>query len=166
MENKTVNPRIAPLIYLYDIHTGLFPNVIVDITDKDAHNRLNTKANHIAWLAGSLVFQRAEIGNLFGADVKIQAHDLFKDYQGIKEDITYPSLESFKADWEKISPAVKDALSGATDEKLNSLFDMGTEKFPFYDLACFHIHRESYVIGQIGLWRRLLGYDAMKYPGM
>ena len=52
METKTVSTRIEPLLFLYDTHTDLFPNVIDGISDKDAHNRLNTKANHVAWLAG------------------------------------------------------------------------------------------------------------------
>lgn len=166
MENKPVSQRIAPLLFLYDAHTNLFPNVIVDISDKDAHNRLNSKANHIAWLTGSLVFQRAEIANLFGAGEKLQAHELFKDYKGIQDNVTYPPLELFKTDWEKISPVAKDTLLKVTDEKLDSIFEMEGMKMPHFDVAAFHIHREAYVIGQIGLWRRLLGYEAMKYPGM
>ena len=167
MENKPKSQRIAPFLFLYDMHTNLFPNVIVDITEKDAHNRLNTKANHVSWITGSLVFQRAELANMFGKEIKMQANDLFKDYKGIQEGLTYPTLESFKSDWEKISPVAREALLNATDEKLDSIFDMGEGmKFPYFDMVGFHIHREAYVIGQIGLWRRLLGYDAMKYPGM
>ena len=32
-----------------------------------------------------------------------------------------------------------------------------------YDLVTFIIYREANCIGQIALWRRLLGYEAMKY---
>lgn len=166
MENKPVSQRIAPLLFLYDTHTSLFPNVIVDISDKDAHNRLNTKANHVAWLTGSLVYQRAEIANLLGTNIKASADELFKDYKGIQENVSYPSLGSYKNDWEKISPAAKDALLKVTDEKLDSIFKMDGMSMPYFDLIAYHIHREAYVIGQIGLWRRLLGYDPMKYPGM
>lgn len=161
-----VNQRIAPFLFLYDMHTGLFPNVIVDITEKDAHNRLNSKANHIAWLAGSLVQQRAELAGLFGSPVKQQADELFKNFKGIQDGATYPGLASFKSDWEKISPIAKDVLLKATDEKLDAIIDMDGMKFSHHDMAGFHVHREAYVIGQIGLWRRILGYDAMKYPGM
>jgi hypothetical protein len=35
--------------------------------------------------------------------------------------------------------------------------------YTFFDTLTFSIDRESYCIGQIGLYRRLLGYDAMKY---
>jgi hypothetical protein len=166
MENKTKSQRIAPLLFLYDVHTSLFPNVIADITDKDAHSRLNTKANHVAWLTGSLVFQRAEIANLFGGTAKMEAHELFEGYKGIQDGVTYPSLQSFKTEWERISPVSREALVNVTDEKLDTIFEMDGMKMPYFDVVAFHVHREAYVIGQIGLWRRILGYEAMKYTGM
>jgi hypothetical protein len=163
METKTISTRIEPLLFLYDQHTQFFPNVIEGISEDDAHNRLSTKANHVAWLAGSLVQQRFEIANLLGADMKQEAHDLFKDYQGIKDDVTYPPLSSFKDDWEKVSPVLRDKLINVSDEKLNSIFEVPEMSMPYFDLIAFSIHREAYFIGQIGLWRRLLGYEAMKY---
>src|SRR5437667_8421528 len=106
METKTVSTRIEPLLFLYDTHTDLFPNVIDGISDKDAHNRLNTKANHVAWLAGSLVQQRFELANLLCSDMKQAAHELFKEYQGIKDAATYPQLSTFKPDWENVLPVL------------------------------------------------------------
>lgn len=67
-------------------------------------NRLNTKANHIAWLTGSLVQQRHEIATSLGADRKQAAHELFDNNKGIQDNITYPSLAEFKKDWESITP--------------------------------------------------------------
>jgi len=164
MENTKINARIKPLLFLYDIHTGLFPNVIVDITEEHAHNRLNTKANHTAWLAGSLVQQRFEMENLLGSDKKQAANELFKDYKGIQDNITYPLLKTYKDDWEKISHVLKNLLENVTDEKLDSIFNMGDMKVAHFEMIGWGIHREAYIIGQLGLWRRLLGYDAMKYP--
>lgn len=166
METKSSSTRIQPLLFLYDTHTGLFPNVIEGISDKDAHNRLNTKANHVAWLAGSLVQQRVEIGKLLGAAVKQAADELFRDYKGIQENVNYPVLASFKADWERISPITKDSLLKVNDEKLDSIFEMEGMSMPYFDLIAFSVHREAYLIGQIGLWRRLMGYEAMKYNDM
>lgn len=163
METKTINTRTEPLLFLYDTHTDIFPNVIEGISDKDAHNRLNTKANHVAWIAGALVQQRFELANLLGSDMKQAANELFKDYQGIKDNVTYPTLSSFKLDWEKVSPVLKELLADVSDEKLGDIFKMGEESMPYFDLIAFSIHREAYFIGQIGLWRRLMGYEPMKY---
>jgi hypothetical protein len=36
-------------------------------------------------------------------------------------------------------------------------------KMAHFDLITFIIYREANIIGQIALWRRLLGKEAMKY---
>ncbi len=163
METKTASSRMYSLVILYDMHTTFFNSVLDGIPDEDAHNRLNTKANHVAWLAGSLVQQRYEIANQLGVEGKQAADDLFKDNKGIQEG-TYPSLETFRKDWEHISPLLRAALMNVTDEKLDSEFEMMPGyKMSIYDLLSFVIYREANCIGQIALWRRLLGYEAMKY---
>lgn len=155
---------MSSIIALHDMHTKFFFNVIDGITDEDAHKRLNTKANHIAWLTGSLVQERFELANELGVKEQQTAHDLFKDRKGIQDGITYPSLAVFRKDWEKISPLLKDALVNVSDEKLDSQFEMMPGMvMPFYDLITFITYREANCIGQIALWRRLLGYEAMKY---
>ena len=146
------------------MHTNFFFRALDGISDNDAHNRLNTKANHIAWLTGSLVQQRYEIATSLGADRKQAAHELFKDNKGIQDNITYPSLAEFKKDWESITPVLKEALVNVSDEKLDELFEMMPEmRMTYFDLITFIIYREANIIGQIALWRRLLGYEAMKY---
>ncbi|MEJ7677836.1 MAG: DinB family protein [Segetibacter sp.] len=163
METKTVSNRMYALVVLYDMHTTFFYSVLEGITDKDAHNRMNTKANHVAWLTGSLVQQRYEIAKNLGIDRKQGAHELFKDNKGIQDNITYPPLDEFKKDWDNVTPVLRDALINVSDEKLNSNFDMGGFVMSIFDLIAFIIYREANIIGQIALWRRLLGYEAMKY---
>ncbi|MES2850054.1 MAG: DinB family protein [Bacteroidota bacterium] len=162
METTTTN-RMLSLVALYDLHTGFLPKALVDITDDSAHNRLNTKANHIAWLTGSLVQQRFELAGMLGVHHQQAAHDLFKDNKGIQDGVRYPSLAGFKNDWEMISPILNKLLVNVSDEKLDSELDMGGMKMTFYELVTFIIYREANCIGQIALWRRLLGYDALKY---
>ena len=154
------------LVVLYDMQTTFFSSALEGITDTDAHNRLNTKANHIAWLTGSLVQQRYELANALGIsiDSQQQAEDLFKDNKGIQDGITYPSLSVFKDDWDKISAQLREALVNVDTEKLNTFFEMMPGmNITYYDLTTFIIYREANCIGQIALWRRLLGYEAMKY---
>ncbi len=103
VQQGTLNAQLA----MYDLHTRLYGNVLEGLTDKDAHNRLGTKANHPAWLAGSLVHERFEIANILGVEKKDQANELFKDYAGIKDDVTYPSLASYIEDWNMISPLLR-----------------------------------------------------------
>jgi hypothetical protein len=164
MESKTASNRMGSLIVLYDMQTTYFFSALEGISDNDAHNRLNTKANHIAWLTGSLVEQRFELANQLGINDKQSANDFFKDNKGIQDGVTYPPLQDFKNDWEKISPVLRDALVNVSDEKLDTTFEMmpGMTMRNF-DLITFISYREANCIGQIALWRRLLGYEPMKY---
>ena len=163
METKTHSTRMQSLVILYDMQTTFFKSALDGIDDKNAHNRLNTKANHVAWLAGSLVEMRYEIVRDTGIDMKQAAHELFKDGKGIQDDLTYPSLSNFGKDWDTISPVTRNAFVELTDEKLDSQIEMGGMKMSFFDMVSFTIYREANCIGQIALWRRLLGYEAMKY---
>ncbi len=162
---KTKNTSLNQLIDLYDLHSQLFNNVIESISAEVSNNRLGTKVNHPSWITGSLVQQRYELAQLLGSNEKSTFHETFKDYQGIKDDSPYPVLADYKNDWERISPVLKELLSQLKEDKLESIapMDMGGE-ITYYQAISFLIDRESYCIGQIGLWRRLLGYPAMKYP--
>ena len=161
---KPVSDRMYSIIVLYDMYTTFFSRAIDGISSNDAHNRLNTKANHIAWITGSLVEGRDEIASILGSKQQQAAHELFKDHKGIQDDVTYPSFQSFEQDWNKISPVLKEILLNITDEKLDSPFEMMPgQTFSIYELITFTVYREASCIGQIALWRRLLDYPAMKY---
>jgi len=169
METKPNSNRIFSLLVLYDMQSKYLDNALDGISDDDAHTRLGTKANHVSWLTGSIVEQRFEMARMLGgkagtAGQQQVAHDLFKDNKGIQDDLTYPSLDIFKQDWKNITPVLRNTLMHISDEKLNESFEMMPNmKMTYFDLLTFIIYREANIIGQVALWRRLLGYDAMKY---
>lgn len=163
MEKKN---SISSLIGLFDLHTALFPNVIADISEKDAHNRLGTKANHVAWLTYNLVQLRLRLAQVAGLHLDAAAITLLDEFKGIQDDITYAPLQEYRQSWDKVTPALREKLAGLTEEELNTKVPvpgMGEEE-PLTEIIGFFMYMESYGIGQIGLWRRLLGYEAMKYP--
>ena len=146
------------------MHSDFFLRALEEFPEDLAQNRLGTKANHVAWLAGSLVQQRYEMANSFGVTATSRAHQLFKDNQGIKDDVSYPSLQTFRDDWQAITPLLRPALLQVTDEKLDERINMGPGmEMSAYELTSFMIYREASCIGQIALWRRLLGLPAMSY---
>jgi hypothetical protein len=164
METTAAVSKMHSLLILYDMHTAYFFNALEGISDSDAHQRLNTKANHIAWLTGSLVHERYELARTLGKELKQQTGELFNNHQGIQDNVTYPTLADYKKDWEIISPVLKEVLLNLSDEKLDSTFEMMPGMtMTYFDLIVFMTYREANCIGQIALWRRLLGYEAMKY---
>jgi len=164
MESQTVSSRLSSLLVLYDMHTTFFLSALDGVSDIDAHRRLDTKANHIAWLAGSIVHERFEVAKLLGAHHKQKSYELFKDNKGIQDNIAYPPLDNFIEEWNFISPILKEELANADDEKLDDSFEMMPgHAMTNFDLIAFTTYREANCIGQIALWRRLLGYEPMKY---
>lgn len=165
MENKDVaDTRMYSLLVLYQMHTDFFYKALEGISDGDTHNRLGTKANHIAWIAGSLVQERFELAKTLDIDRTSRAHELFKDHKGIQADIKYPPPEDYKNDWKEISPLLKDALQKLKPDLLDSTFEMMPEvQMSYFDFISFVTYREANCIGQIALWRRLLDYPAMNY---
>ncbi|NLR82213.1 DinB family protein [Chitinophaga eiseniae] len=162
---KAASNRMLGILAMYDLQTGLYPRALEGIADADAYKRLDTAANHIAWLAGSLVQQRFDVAGLIDPNVKEKSTGdaLFAHNQGIKEGVTYPTLEVYQQDWERITPIFREVLAQATDERLDKIIEFPGMSFPCWDMVTFTIYREANCIGQIALWRRLLGYPAMKY---
>lgn len=163
MDTKTASTRMHSFVILYDMHTKFFKSALDGISDEDALKRLDTEANHIAWIAGSTVFERFSMAELLGSDLKSKADELFKDFKGIQEEVSYPSIEDYLKDWDKITPVYRDLLVNVSDDKLDSLFKMPDFEIPYFDLISFMIYREANMIGQLALWRRLLGYEGIKY---
>ncbi|WP_285057192.1 DinB family protein [Pedobacter ginsengisoli] len=163
METKTASSRMEGLLTLFDMQTTFFARAIEGISEEDMHSRLNTKANHMAWLTGSLVAQRYYIIKESHPELKQTGADLFEDNKGIQDGARYPSNAEYLKDWEKVSPIAREVLVSATDEKLDSVIDMGFMKMSYYELISFTIYREASIIGQLALWRRLLDYPALRY---
>jgi hypothetical protein len=163
METKTASSRMEGLLTLFDMQTTFFARAIEGISEEHMHSRLNTKANHMAWLTGSLVAQRYYIIKESHPELKQTGADLFEDNKGIQEGLSYPSNAEYLKDWEKVSPIAREVLATASDEKLDSVIDMGFMKMSYYELISFTIYREASIIGQLALWRRLLDYPALRY---
>lgn len=163
MQTLTASTRTHGFLTLFDYHTDFFVKALDGISPEDMHNRLNTQANHPAWIAGSLVQQRFLMTSETGTDQKQTHEELFKDYKGIQEGVTYPTVEEYINDWKRITPEAREALIKMDDKKLDSPFEMEGMKMNYYDLISFTIYREANMIGQLALWRRLLGYPALKY---
>jgi hypothetical protein len=163
MELKTTSTRTQGLLDLFDLHTSFFSRAIEGISAEDMHNRLNTQANHMAWLTGSLVQQRLTMTTETQPGLTQAGAELFADYKGIQDGATYPTNEQYLKDWEKISPIARKVLVDVDDQKLDSEIDMGGMKMTYYELISFTIYREASMIGQLALWRRLLGHPALRY---
>ena len=161
------------LLAQYELHNLLFNNVIADISDEEANKRVGDRMNNIKWLAGHLLWAQRNLAGIAGADVNVPWVDHFFSKDGATPDdfaapkSEMPTLEAIKNKWNEIAPAIKTALENVPDEALNSVIGSKHPILPFDDtlagLWAFINHHQAYTIGQIGILRRGLGKDAMKY---
>lgn len=163
MKTQPNSSKMYGILVLYQMQTDFLLRALDGIDEKDAQNRLNTKANHIAWITGSVVYGRFYLAKSFGINSESSTGDLFQENKSIIDDANYPSLADFKKDWQKISPLLEEALTKASDEKLNEKIEMPGMEITLFEMISFTSYREANCIGQIALWRRLLGYPGMNY---
>ena len=148
----------------FDLHTRLFNNVLEGISDPDTNSRANGHVNHIKWLAGHLTSTRFGFKDMAGFEEGDPYGELFSHGKAIDPEADYPSIESIRENWNAISGKISDALGSLPAEALEAdapRVPIGEGKMG--DFLDFLMHHEAYHIGQIGILRKFLGQEAMKY---
>lgn len=163
MKTTPTSSSMYGLIVLYEMHTDFLLRALNGIDEKDAQKRLDTKANHISWITGSMVQGRYFLAKSFGIDLPSITDELFANNKGIIDDAVYSSLADFIKDWVAISPLLQEALTQASDEKLKEKLTIPGMEITLFEMISFSTYRDANCIGQIALWRRLLGYPGMNY---
>jgi hypothetical protein len=154
------------LLAQYDLHDTLFNNVILDINDEEGNIRLVPGINNVNWLAGHLVWGQRGLAGMGGVQREIVWIDLYDNQisQPPEPEIKTPSMEEIKEAWNRYSSAIRDGLEKLTDEALNTPIEFPLPAFRTQGgFWAFINHHQAYTIGQIGILRRALGKEAMKY---
>lgn len=148
-------------------HSQNFLMVLDGISEEDALKRIEGRTNHIIWMVGNFLDMRYALGYVLGLQQEFEFKDLFFQGKALDENLNYPSLQQLKDSFHKISPLVYQKLLEVNDEELDNAFPMGMniDFFPetVLNFVGMCIGREDYLSGQIGLMRRILGYEGMKY---
>ncbi len=167
MNTSPSSKMLQLAIPIYRMQTQLFNNAIAGIKDEDAKKRLQERTNHILWMAGNMVNCRYWLANLLGIANKDPFGQFFENAKSLDTAAGYPSLQQLKKEWHAISPLLFAKLISISDEELQSPFDFGM-KVSFIEenklnMVGMCVDRVAYLLGQMGLMRKALGYDAMKY---
>ncbi|TXF78927.1 DinB family protein [Chryseobacterium sp.] len=161
------SPKLDIIIQAYRMHSQSFKNALSGISEENALKRIDGNTNHVLWMAGNIVNCRYWIADLLGIQDKDPNAEFFNEGKALDENLNYPSLEELKKNFAEISPKVYKSLLEVTDEDLEKPFSMGMN-IPFVkdnvlNMVGMCIGREDYLLGQIGLMRKLLGLKAMSY---
>jgi len=165
--DKPKSQKLDIIIPAFRGHSQSFLMVLEGISEEDSLKRIEGRTNHIIWMVGNFLDMRYAMGNVLGLTEEFKYKDFFFQGKALDESLAYPSLQDLITDFHRISPLVYQKLLQATDEELNKAFPMGMniDFFPedVLNFVGMCIGREDYLCGQMGLIRRILGYDAMKY---
>jgi len=168
--NKTDTPissKLDVIIPAFRMHSQSFFNALDGITEKAALERNNGKTNHVVWMVGNLVNCRYWYADLLGLTEKDPNQELFNEGKALDEKLNYPTLEELKKNFEDISPKVYKKLLETTDEQLSKPYEFGMNVSfvpeNVLNMIGMCIGREDYLLGQIGLMRKLLGLKGMSY---
>ncbi|HEY4323353.1 MAG TPA: DinB family protein [Mucilaginibacter sp.] len=161
------------LLAQYNLHNLLFNNVIADISDEESDKCVADPMNCVKWLAGHLTWAQGNLARMGGTKIDIPWVGHFLSGPGSTEEERnapkgeYPTLTMIKDKWNEIGPAIKNGLENLPDQALETVIDAKTPILPYDNtlggLWAFINHHQAYTIGQIGILRRGLGKEAMKY---
>ncbi len=154
------------LLSQHDLHTVLFNNVLKDISEDEAIIRLVPTINNIKWLAGHLVWGQTGLARMGSVKMEIKWIDHYNTQIPAPPgpEIAIPGLEEIKNAWNQYSSSICEGLKKLTDEMMDSPMEFPMPAFrTIGGLWAFINHHQAYTIGQIGILRRALGKDAMKY---
>jgi len=161
------------LLDQYDLHNILYNNVIADISDEESNKSIADPMNSVKWLAGHLLWAQANLANIGGTQIEVKWRDHFHtkqggspaDFNAPKSEL--PTLQQIKDKWNEDGPVIRKGLENLPDAALDTVINAPHPIFPFDNtlagLWAFINHHQAYTIGQIGILRRGLGKDAMKY---
>ncbi len=158
------------LLKQFDLLDRWFKNSLVNLSDEETNQRVDQKMNHIKYLAGHLFHTNYAFAQLAGIKVETKWDDLFAGLGKTKalDNYPYPDIKEIKAEWDKVFPQVREGLKNLSEEVLNREVPSPIAQSEIFDntirdlwtMLNFH---QAYHIGQIGILRKGLGKDTMKY---
>jgi len=164
---KPIAKSLAVIIPAYRMHSQMFNNMLVGIREADVLTRIENKTNHFAWMTGNLVNCRYWMASVLDLPEKDPNQALFKDGKALDENASYPSLDELKIQWHKISPVLYKKLLAINDAELEQAYELGMNvayvEENKLNMVGMCLDRESYLFGQLGLMRKILGYEGIKY---
>ena len=159
--------KLAIVIPAYRWHSQQFFNALEDISEEKALDRNDGKTNHIVWMTGNFVNCRYWLAQILGISAIDPYDALFKEARALDDNLKYPTLAELKKNFESISPKLYQALLETSDEKLTEKLELGMgSSFSEENILNFIgmcLGREDYLLGQIGLMRKLIGLKGMHY---
>lgn len=159
------SPDIATIKNQYILQAGLFEKVILNISDEEANQQMSENTNSLAWIAGHTLDIQYNLAALLGVTTENPYAEQFGFGKPFDPKADYPSLGTMQADWDALTPKITQALDEMTEAQLSAEppFPIPFPEQSIRGLLGFQMHHLGYEIGQMALYRKFLGKQAMSY---
>mgnify|MGYP003449482389 CR=1 FL=1 len=157
---------IQHLENIFNMNSRLFINAMEGVTDAQANERVSDNNNPFIWIATHTVWARFNACAMLGKPAEKNPYDgMFENFRAFNHEDKYPSLSEIKAEWNKASDLLKEALAQVTEDHLASDCPLKSPigDFSFAGTVAFLAQHESYDLGQMAFIKKLLTKEAMKY---
>ena len=153
------------LALIFNLNDRLFHNALEGVTQEQADERISGHNNPPTWIAAHTVSTRYLALMVLGRPAQDPYQDLFENFKGYDPALKYPQVDNIKAEWDKVTSLLKQAMDGATGEQLNAEapFKNPTGDFTNAGTLAFLAQHESYDIGQMAFLKKYHTKEAMKY---
>ncbi len=151
---------------ILSLNGRLFTNALEGVTEVQAKERISDHNNPLNWIATHTVWGRYMMCALLGKPADKNPYEgMFENFKPFDDETSLPSLSDVKAEWQKASGLLNDALSAVTDEHLAADAPMKnpTGDFTIGGTIAFLAQHESYDIGQMAFLKKYFTKEAMKY---
>lgn len=150
---------------ILNMNTRLFLSALDGVTDEQAKERISDHNNPLSWLAAHTVWARYNMLAMLGKPVVNPYDGLFEGFKPFDSTTDYGTLSKAKAEWNKVSELLKEALASVREEHLAADCPLKSPigDFTFGGTVTFLAQHESYDIGQIAYLKKYFTNKAMSY---
>ena len=151
---------------IFNLNTRLFLSALDGVTEAQAKERISDHNNPLSWLAAHTVWARYNTCAMLGKPAVKNPYDgLFENFKPFDAAANYGTLADAKAEWNKASDLLKEALASVTEEHLAADCPLKSPigDFTFGGTVTFLAQHESYDIGQIAYLKKYHTKIAMSY---
>jgi len=150
---------------ILNMNTRLFNNTLQGVTEDQAAQRLSDHNNSLIWLATHTVWARYNILNFLGKPATNPYAGMFENFKPYNPADKYPTIAEVKAEWNKASSLLTDAIKSVNEEHLaaESPFKSPIGEHTNGGAVAFLTQHESYEIGQMGFLKKFHTKEAMSY---
>lgn len=156
--------NINAIIAQLELQTDWFLHALDNISDDESNRLFSENQNPVKWVAGHVTDARMTIFSIVSdSTFNTKYKALFGKGTSYHLDAAFPTIEEISAEWATVSILLIPSVQSLPEEKLWSKppFQTSIPDETLAGLIAYFVIHESFHIGQLSIYRKLLQKPAM-----